>query len=181
MEFTASQIASFIDGKIIGDENALITGVSPIENGETGHLSFIAQDRFSHFLDTSKCSVIIVSEQLLEKNHYNPTLIVVKDAYLSFQILMNLYQEMQGRKEGVEDGSSIHDTAVIGDKAYIGAFTYVSEKAKIGEGSQIYPHVYIGKGVKIGKNCKIDSGARILRLLYHWRQLCDTFQYGNWR
>ena len=33
MEFTASQIASFIDGKIIGDENALITGVSPIENG----------------------------------------------------------------------------------------------------------------------------------------------------
>jgi UDP-3-O-[3-hydroxymyristoyl] glucosamine N-acyltransferase len=49
MEFTASQIASFIDGKIIGDENALITGVSPIENGESGHLSFIAQDRFSHF------------------------------------------------------------------------------------------------------------------------------------
>ena len=48
MEFTASQIASFIDGKIIGDENALITGVSPIESGETGHLSFIAQDRFTH-------------------------------------------------------------------------------------------------------------------------------------
>lgn len=161
MEFTASQIASFIDGKIIGDENALITGVSPIENGEPGHLSFIAQDRFSHFLDTSKCSVIIVSEKLLNKNSYNPTLIVVKDAYLSFQILMNLYQEMRGRKEGIEDGSSIHDSAVIGDKVYIGAFTYVSEKAKIGEGSQIYPHVYIGKGVKIGKNCKIDSGARI--------------------
>ena len=43
------KLQSFIDGKIIGDENALITGVSPIENGESGHLSFIAQDRFSHF------------------------------------------------------------------------------------------------------------------------------------
>lgn len=161
MEFTASQIASFIDGKIIGDENALITGVSPIEGGETGHLSFIAQDRFSHYLDTTKCSVIIVSEKLLSKDIYNPTVIAVKDAYLSFQVLMNLYQEMQGRKQGIEDGSSIHDTAVVGEKVYIGAFTYVSEKAKIGEGTQIYPHVYIGKGVKIGKNCKIDSGARI--------------------
>ncbi|WEK71685.1 MAG: UDP-3-O-(3-hydroxymyristoyl)glucosamine N-acyltransferase [Candidatus Chryseobacterium colombiense] len=161
MEFTASQIASFIDGKIIGDENALITGVSPIEGGETGHLSFIAQDRFSHYLDTTKCSVIIVSEKLLSKDIYNPTVIAVKDAYLSFQVLMNLYQEMQGRKQGIEDGSSIHDTAAIGDNVYIGAFTYVSEKAKIGEGTQIYPHVYIGKGVKIGKNCKIDSGARI--------------------
>lgn len=161
MEFTASQIASFIDGKIIGDENALITGVSPIEGGETGHLSFIAQDRFSHYLDTTKCSVIIVSEKLLSKDIYNPTVIAVKDAYLSFQVLMNLYQEMQGKKQGIEDGSSIHDTAAIGDNVYIGAFTYVSEKAKIGEGTQIYPHVYIGKGVKIGKNCKIDSGARI--------------------
>ncbi len=161
MEFTASQIASFINGKIIGDEHALITGVSPIENGETGHLSFIAQERFSHYLDTSDCSVLIVSEDILTKDNYNQTIIAVKDAYLSFQVLMNLYQEMQGRKEGVEDGASIHDTAVVGDKAYVGAFTYVSEKAEIGEGSQIYPQVYIGKGVKIGKNCKIDSGARI--------------------
>lgn len=161
MEFTASQIASFIDGKIIGDENALITGVSPIESGEAGHLSFIAQERFSHYLDTSNCSVLIVSEDILTKESYDQTIIAVKDAYLSFQVLMNLYQEMQGRKEGVEDGASIHDTAVVGDKAYVGAFTYVSEKAKIGEGSQIYPQVYIGKGVKIGKNCKIDSGARI--------------------
>ncbi|MEG0759905.1 UDP-3-O-[3-hydroxymyristoyl] glucosamine N-acyltransferase [Chryseobacterium piscicola] len=161
MEFTASQIASFIDGKVIGDENALITGVSPIENGESGHLSFIAQDRFSTYLDSSNCSVIIVSEQLITNQSYKPTLIVVKDAYLSFQVLMNLYQEMRGRKEGVEDGSSIHETAVLGENVYVGAFTYISEKAKIGDGTQVYPQVYIGKGVKIGKNCKIDSGARI--------------------
>ena len=161
MEFTASQIASFIDGKIIGDDNARIIGVSPIESGEAGHLSFIAQERFSHYLDTSNCSVLIVSEDILTKESYIQTIIAVKDAYLSFQVLMNLYQEMQGRKEGIEDGASIHDTAIVGDKAYVGAFTYVSEKAKIGEGSQIYPQVYIGKGVKIGKNCKIDSGARI--------------------
>ena len=52
MEFTASQIAGFIDGKIIGDENATISGVSPIESGEEGHLSFIAQDRFADYIDT---------------------------------------------------------------------------------------------------------------------------------
>lgn len=161
MEFTASQIASFINGKIIGDENALITGVSPIENGEKGHLSFIAQERFSQYLETSECSVLIVSENIITQDTYKQTIITVKDAYLSFQVLMNLYMEMQGRKEGVEQGSSIHESATIGEKVYIGAFTYVSEKAKIGEGSQIYPQVYIGKGVKIGKNCKIDSGARI--------------------
>ena len=161
MEFTASQIAGFINGEIIGDENALITGVSPIEQGEEGHLSFIGQSRFAHLLDTTKCSVLIVSKSLLTDQTYNPTIIAVDDAYLSFQVLMNLYSEMQGRKSGVEDGSSIHKDAVLGEDVYIGAFTYVSQGAKIGDGSQIYPQVFIGKGVKIGKNCKIDSGARI--------------------
>lgn len=161
MEFTASQIAGFINGKIIGDENAVITGVSPIENGEAGHLSFVGQSRFADFLENSKCSVLIVSEHLLTKDSYKPTVIVVEDAYLSFQVLMNLYQQMQSKKTGIEEGSFFHESAQVGENCYVGAFSYISEKVKIGDGTQIYPQVYIGKNVKIGKNCIINSGARI--------------------
>ncbi len=161
MEFSAEQIAELINGKIIGDGKTVISGVSPIENGQQGHLSFVGQSRFSHYIDTTDCAVLIVSENLVEDRDYKPTIIAVEDAYLSFQVLMNLYQEMQGRKTGIEAGSHFHDTAKVGENVYIGAFTYVSEKATVGDGTQIFPHVYIGKGVKIGKNCKIDSGARI--------------------
>ncbi|MBP0612784.1 UDP-3-O-(3-hydroxymyristoyl)glucosamine N-acyltransferase [Chryseobacterium sp. cx-311] len=161
MEFTASQIAGFIDGKIIGDENALISGVSPIERGEKGHLSFVAQERFAPYLETTACSVLVVTERLLSDKNYAPTIIAVEDAYLSFQVLMNIYEQMRGRKSGIEQGSNIHETAVIGEDVYVGSFTYISEKARIGKGSQIHPQVYIGKNVKIGENCRIDSGVRI--------------------
>ncbi|MDY3547497.1 UDP-3-O-(3-hydroxymyristoyl)glucosamine N-acyltransferase [Riemerella anatipestifer] len=162
MEFTASQIAGFIDGEIIGNEDTLITGVSPIESGEEGHLSFVAQEKFSHFIEETQCSVLIVSKKLLEEKKYKATIIAVEDAYLSFQVLMNLYNEMvQDRKSGVEEGAFIHQTAILGENVFVGAFTYISEKTKVGEGSQIAPQVYIGKNVKVGKNCKIDSGARI--------------------
>lgn len=161
MEFSAEQIAGLINGRIIGDGSTVITGVSPIENGQAGHLSFVGQERFLPYIDTTDCAVLIVSESLLENKEYKPVVIAVEDAYLSFQVLMNLYQEMQGRKTGIEEGSFFHETAEVGENVYIGAFTYVSEKAKVGDNTQIYPHVYIGKGVKIGKNCKIDSGARI--------------------
>ena len=161
MEFTASQIASYINGKIIGDENAVITGVSPIESGEEGHLSFVAQDRFADYIGSSKCSVLIVSEKLLTKSNYSKTIIAVEDAYLSFQVLMNLYKEMQGRKSGIEDGAVFHETSKVGENVYVGAFTCVSEKVRIGDGTQIYPQVFIGKNVKIGKNCIIYSGVRI--------------------
>ena len=161
MEFTAAQIASFINGKIIGDETATISGVSPIESGEKGHLSFVAQERFADHIETSACSVLIVSEKLLTKDSYPTTVIAVEDAYLSFQVLMNLYNEMKGRKSGIEEGAVFHETAKVGENVYVGAFTCVSEKVKIGDDSQIYPQVFIGKNVKIGKTCIIYSGVRI--------------------
>ncbi len=161
MEFTASQIAGFINGKIIGDGNTVIKGVSPIERGEPGHLSFVAQERFAPYLETSQCSVLVVSRKLLEEKTYKPTIIAVDDAYLSFQVLMNLYEQMRGKKTGIEEGSKIHETAEIGIDTYVGSFSYISEKAKIGDGTQIHPQVYIGKNVKIGQNCRIDSGVRI--------------------
>lgn len=162
MEFTASQLASFINGKIIGNENTLITGVSPIEKGEKGHLSFVAQERFADFIESSECSVLIVSEKLLTDKTYRQTIIAVEDAYLSFQVLMNLYQEMRAPQiSGIEEPSMVSETAEIGEEVFIGAFSYISSNAKIGAGTKIFPQVYIGKNVKIGKNCKIDSGAKI--------------------
>lgn len=162
MEFTASQIASLINGRIIGDENRAITGVSPIEKGEKGHLSFISQEKFVHFLENTPCSVLVVSEKFIQENKdYSPTLIAVDDAYLSFQILLNMYQEIKGKKSGIEENVFIHDTATLGENIYIGAFTYISAKARIGENTQIAPQVFIGNNVKIGKNCQIHSGVRI--------------------
>ncbi|HAV02528.1 MAG TPA: UDP-3-O-(3-hydroxymyristoyl)glucosamine N-acyltransferase, partial [Chryseobacterium sp.] len=78
-----------------------------------------------------------------------------------FQVLMNLYQQMQERRTGIEQGAVFHETATVGEDVYVGAFSCVSEKVKIGDGTQVYPHVYIGKNVKIGKNCVLYSGVRI--------------------
>ncbi|MHA6727154.1 UDP-3-O-(3-hydroxymyristoyl)glucosamine N-acyltransferase [Chryseobacterium sp. A301] len=162
MEFTASQIAEIIGGRIIGDKDTVINGVSPIERGERGHLSFVAQEKFAPYLQTTDCAVLIVSNKLIDDTKAYPfTIIAVEDAYLSFQVLMNLYQKLQKRKEGIEEGSSIDQSAVLGEDVYIGAFTYLAEKVKVGDGTQIFPHVYVGQHVKIGKNCQIFSGVRI--------------------
>lgn len=163
MEFTASQIAQFINGEIIGNSEEVINGVSPIERGQRGHLSFVSQERFVQYLDDTECSVLIVSKQYLKKDKkYNPTIIAVEDAYLAFQTLMKLYQEMKtSPKSGIEEGAYIHSEAKVGEGVFVGAFSYISEKAKIGEGVQIAPQVFVGKNVKIGKNSRIESGVKI--------------------
>lgn len=161
MEFTAAEIAGLIKGKVIGDQGIKVHGFSPIEEGGHGHLSFIANEKFAHFLHSTESSVLIVSKNLLKEENYKPVIIEVEDAYLAFQVLMNLYQQMTEKKKGIEEQSFIHKTAVLGEDVYVGAFTYISENATIGDGVQLAPQVFIGKNVKIGKNSKIDSGAKI--------------------
>ena len=101
MNITAEEIANLINGKVIGNKSEKINGFSPIENGEKGHLSFIANEKFKCFLDSTESSVLIVSENLLQDKDYTPTIIVVEEAYQAFQILMNLYQKMMAKKRSL--------------------------------------------------------------------------------
>ncbi len=146
----------------MGIQRQKVSGFSQIEEGRKGNLSFLANAKYLPLMDNTEASVVIITENLIDKNkEYPSTLIAVEDGYLAFQVLMNLYQDLQSKKTGIEQPSFISESAKIMDDVYIGAFTYISHKSVIGEGTQIYPQVYIGKNVKIGKNCQIDSGARI--------------------
>lgn len=162
MEFSAAQIAHWIQGRIIGDPDASVSGFSPIEEGQPGHLSFIGQEKFVPFLDSSPCNVLIVSEGLIpERSDFSMTLIAVPDAYLSFQILMKMYVEIQPKPVGIQEPSKIHQTAILDENVFVGAFVYIDEMARVGEGTQIHPQAYIGKNVQIGKHCYIGSGVKI--------------------
>ena len=50
MEFTAKQIAEFINGRVEGDENAAIHTFAKIEEGQPGAISFLSNPKYTHFL-----------------------------------------------------------------------------------------------------------------------------------
>lgn len=47
MEFTAKQIADFIQGKIEGNENATVNTFAKIEEGKPGALSFLSNPKYT--------------------------------------------------------------------------------------------------------------------------------------
>lgn len=161
MEFTAAQIASFIGGKVIGDENAVVSSFAPVEEAKSGQISFVAQEKFKDLISSSEATILIVSEELLKEETHIPAIISVENAYLSFQVLMNLYQQMKQKRTGIEQPVFISEQTRIGEDVYIGSFTHISDKVTVGNSSQIYPQVFIGQNVKIGENCVIYSGVRI--------------------
>jgi UDP-3-O-[3-hydroxymyristoyl] glucosamine N-acyltransferase len=162
MEFTVQQIASILEGKIIGNASAKIHTLSKIEEGTAGSISFLSNPKYEPYLYTTKASAIIISEQYTPKKEVEAALILVKDPYTAFTVLLNEYNRLlNNSKSGIEQPSFIAGSSTLGEQVYVGAFAYVGHNCSIGRGVRIYPQVYIGDNVKIGDHTVIHPGVKI--------------------
>jgi UDP-3-O-[3-hydroxymyristoyl] glucosamine N-acyltransferase len=162
MQFSASQIALLINGKVEGDPAAAVTAFGKIEEATQGQIAFLANPKYEDHLYTTRASVILVNDSLELRQPVNATLIRVPDAYTAFATLLTKYQEIVARQlTGIQEPSWIAKTASLGEHIFIGAFAYISENAVLGNNVKIYPNVFIGESVKIGDNTVIHPGAKI--------------------
>jgi len=161
MEFTAKQIAEFIDGTVDGDENVAVNTFAKIEDGKRGAISFLSNPKYTHFLYDTESSIVLVNEDLVLERPVKATLVRVKNAYESVAKLLQLYESMRPKKKGIDTLAFVSSNAIIGKDVYIGAFAYIGEGAIIGDGTQIYPHAVIGDNVEIGKGSIIYSNVTI--------------------
>ena len=162
MNFSATQIAQLINGKIEGDPNASINTFGKIEEARQGELAFLSNPKYEEFLYTTNASIVVVNESYNLKQPVSQTLIRVKDAYSAFAFILRYYQEMVSQRlTGIQQPSYITPTAILGKDVFIGAFSYLGENVKIGNSSKIHPNVYVGDNVQIGENCIIQPGVKI--------------------
>ena len=163
MEFSAQQIAGLIGGKVVGNPNAVVNDFAKIEEGRPGCLSFLYDDKYERFLRDTECSIVLVSESIRPKQEVRPTLILVPDARQAVAKLLQIYESMKPRREGISELAYIDPTAKIGQHCYIGPFVAIGEGVEIGDGCVLHPHVTIGRNARVGANTEIYSNA----VIYH--------------
>ena len=163
MEFTAKQIAEFIQGRVEGDENAIVNTFAKIEEGKKGAISFLSNPKYTHFIYDTESSVVLVNESLELEHPTNATLIRVENAYECVAKLLQLYESMKPKKKGIDSLAFIDATAKIGKDCYIGPFVAIGPGVVIGDGCVLHPHVTIGENASIGNNTEIYSNA----VVYH--------------
>lgn len=161
MEFTATQIATFLSGTIEGNPDVKVYNVAKIEEGAPGMLSFLANPKYSQYLYTTQSSIVLINNDFELQDKVSATLIRVPNAYDAFAQLLGLYQQFMQSKSGVSSLSFVSKDATYGDDVYIGEFAFIGERAKIGNRVKIYPQVYIGDDVVIGDDTVIYAGAKL--------------------
>ena len=152
MEFSAKQIAEYIQGVIVGDENATVHTFAKIEEGIPGALSFLSNPKYTHYIYDTQSSIVLVNKDFEPEHEIKATLIKVDNAYESLAKLMTLYEMSQPKKQGSDPLASIASNAKIGKSVYIGPFACIEEGAIIGDNTYIHPHVTVGYNAKVGNN-----------------------------
>ena len=153
MEFSAKQIAEFIQGTIVGDENATVHTFAKIEEGMPGAISFLSNPKYTHYIYDTQSSIVLVNKDFEPEKEIKATLIKVDNAYESLAKLLNLYEMSKPKKTGVDPLAYIAPTAKIGKNVYIAPFACVGDNAEIGDNTSLHPHATVGSGAKVGSNC----------------------------
>ncbi|MDD3744706.1 MAG: UDP-3-O-(3-hydroxymyristoyl)glucosamine N-acyltransferase, partial [Lentimicrobiaceae bacterium] len=164
MKFTAQQIAELINGTIEGNPQEEVSRLSKIEQGEPGSLSFLGNPKYTHYIYSTKASVLIVNKDFKPEHSLTPTLIRVENAYTAFATLLEHYSKLTQEKKGISSHASIASSASIGEDCYIGDFVSVGENVTIGDRAKIHAGCVLGDNVQIGSDTILYSGVKI----YHY-------------
>ena len=166
VEFTATQIASLLGGKVEGNPEAKVWNVARIEDGAPGMLSFLSNPKYIHYLYDTMSSVVLVNEDFEPTEPVKTTMIRVKNAYESFAQLLAIYQEYTNNKVGISEQAYISADAEYGENCYIGEFAFIGERVKIGENVKIYPQCYVGDDAVIGDNTVLYPGVKLYSMTH---------------
>ena len=161
MEFSAKQIATFIQGEIVGDENATVHTFAKIEEGIPGAISFLSNPKYTPYIYETQSSIVLVNKDFVPEQEVKATLIKVDNAYESLAKLLNLYEQSKPKRVGIDSLAFVAETAKIGKDVYIAPFACIGEHAEVGDNTVIHPHVTIGSGAQIGSDCIIYANATV--------------------
>lgn len=161
MKFSAKQIAEFIQGTIVGDENATVHTFAKIEEGIPGAISFLSNPKYTSYIYDTQSSIVLVNRDFEPEREIKATLIKVDNAYESLAKLMTLYEQSHPKRTGIDPLAYVAPTAKIGENVYLAPFACVGDHAEVGDNTELHPHATVGRNAKVGKNCILYTNSNV--------------------
>ncbi len=163
MKFTAEQIAGMLEGTVEGNSLAEVSGLSKIEEGKAGTLTFLANPKYISHIYSTGASIAIVSSDFVAEQPLPETLTLIRvdDAYGSFAKLLEAYSQFKRPRPGIHASAVIDASVVLGENVHIGAGVVIEAGASIGSNTVIMAQSYLGEHVKIGDFTTVHPGVKV--------------------
>jgi UDP-3-O-[3-hydroxymyristoyl] glucosamine N-acyltransferase len=179
MSLTAAQLAEATGGRLVGDADAAVRAIAPLDRAEGDDLSFLASPKYAPLLAATRAGVILVSPELADvPGPVRARVVVDKPHEAMLTLLPRFYRPARrtpgvhpsahvgagvtlGRDVCIEPGVVLGDGVRVGDRTWIGAHVVVGDGVAIGDDCQLYPHVAVYPHCVIGHRVALHAGVRI--------------------
>ena len=159
MEKTLKELADYVGGEVVGDENIKIKGVMTIDEAMEGYITFVSNKKYIKKLGSTGASAILVSPGMEAEGK---NLLVTKNPYLAFAKVVDLMMNPEKVYPGtVDDSASVSDSSELGSNVTAYPFVFIGENAKVADNVVLYPGVYVGDDCRIGKDTIIHPNSVI--------------------
>ena len=177
------ELAERIGGRISGDPDIEITGVSGINDAGHGDITYFAEKKYLQNILSSNASAVIAKEEIAGlsggERPAPMSVLIVDNPQYAFARALEVFYAAPAGLSGISDkaviGSnvsmggdiSVHPFAFIGNNTALGrrvtvsTGVFIGENVSIGDGTFIYPNVTIRENVTIGRNVIIHPGTVI--------------------
>ena len=172
---TLQEINELVGGRIVrGDQALRLTAVRPLDQAESGSISFVSKQKYVQFLQSTKASAVLLSSELIEA-HLNSipesvAILEVKSPYVAFAQSAQFLAAKIPAPIGVHPSSVVEPSAKIGKNVSLGPFAYVGTNARVGDGAVLYGGVHVEADASVGEgsilynhvvirhNCHVGAG-----------------------
>jgi UDP-3-O-[3-hydroxymyristoyl] glucosamine N-acyltransferase len=158
VEKNLKELASFLGGRVIGDENAVVRSLGTLDEATEGQITFLANPKYAAKVETTKATAVVLSPGA---ERYGKNVIEVKNPYLAFAKLLTVFHVPPVVPKGVMDGAMIGKDVVMGNDITIYPGAYVADGVKIGSRVVLYPGSVLYEGVEIGDDTTVHANVTV--------------------
>ena len=176
MNFTAAQIATQVQGEVIGDGTILLSGLAAAAGAKAGEITFAEKDSYFAAAEASAASAILVAGAFTSSTK---VLIRVRNARVAAAQVLELFFPVAHYAPAIHSSAivdptaKIDPTAHIGPNCVIGAGTIIGARVvliggnhlgsdcRVGDDTRLYPHVVLYAGTQLGRRVAIHAGTVI--------------------
>jgi UDP-3-O-[3-hydroxymyristoyl] glucosamine N-acyltransferase len=149
---TASEIAKYLQGEVVGDGNAVLNSFAPAESARPGDLTFAESESFFARAEESAATAIIADQRF---SSTKKILIRVPNARIAFARALALFFPEPVRAAGIHPLAAVAASAQIDPTAHIGPHCTVGERVKIGARSVLQGGNSVGDDSKLGEDVNL--------------------------
>ena len=153
MEQTLSEIASLLNGRLIGDGATLIRDINNLETVKAGELTFADNPHHLARAMATQAAAVIVSGDVHALEGKSG--ISVENPKLAFALVLRLFHPAAIGAPGIHPSAVVGTGGQIDPSACIRAHAVVGDGVRIGPGTVVESGVHVGDQVSIGDHCLI--------------------------